>query len=64
MARSIQDLELACRVVSEATCRDDMKLHGEQLLRIPWRDQTLPSKLVVGWYVEDDCIKVKSPPPS
>lgn len=54
MARFIEDLELACQVVAEATC----DFRGEQVLRLPWREVDMPKQMVVGWYVEDECLKV------
>jgi Asp-tRNA(Asn)/Glu-tRNA(Gln) amidotransferase A subunit family amidase len=54
MARNFDDLQLAFQVVAEATC----DFRGEQVLRLPWRDANVPQRLKVGWYVEDECIKV------
>lgn len=51
MGRSVDDLELACRVVFDAS--ESLASIGEDVIPIPFREVDLPKKLKIGYYYTD-----------
>lgn len=63
MARSVDDLIFASRIMLSLAQQSSVSLNGEQLLPIPWREVEVPKKLRVGYFTDDHAIKVGDTPP-
>ncbi|XAO27235.1 hypothetical protein I312_106077 [Cryptococcus bacillisporus CA1280] len=57
MARSVDDLIFASRIMLNLAQQSSVSLNGEQLLPIPWREVEVPKKLRVGYFTDDHAIK-------
>lgn len=64
MARSVDDLIFASKIITELTHARDRGIDGETLLPIPWREIKLPSRLRVGYFIETGGVKVRSVTPT
>jgi hypothetical protein len=58
MARSVSDLKLAAKTVIDLASTGLAPANGEALIPLPWRNAELPTKIRVGYWVQNDAIKV------